>query len=132
VSHQRTRPSLRRRTRHSQEMKKAPRLKFTGLSGGAPDCPASQRHSRPTVGCAISGRCMARANDRFGTPDCLVCTRQCPMRQPVLRPNGRLRPIWKEIEHRTCTVAVRWCTGLSGAPLDRRQDLPSKLISNNS
>jgi hypothetical protein len=26
-------------------------------------------------------------------------------------------------------VVVRWCTGLSGAPLDRRQELPSKLVS---
>jgi hypothetical protein len=32
--------------------------------------------------------------------------------------------------HRTGTVYVRWCTGLSGAPLDRRQELPSNWISN--
>jgi hypothetical protein len=32
----------------------------------------------------------------------------------------------------TAIVAVRWCTGLSGAPLDRRQELPIKLISNGS
>jgi hypothetical protein len=59
-------------------------------------------------------------------------TGQCPVRQPVPRPNGRLRQIWKEIVHRTATAAVRWCTGLSGAPLDKRQELPSKLISNGS
>jgi hypothetical protein len=29
------------------------RLKFTGLSGGAPDCPVSQRSTGPTVGRAI-------------------------------------------------------------------------------
>jgi hypothetical protein len=51
---------------------------------------------------------------------------------PVPRPNGRLRPIWKEIAHRTATVAVRWCTGLPGAPLDRRQELSTKLMSNGS
>jgi hypothetical protein len=28
------------------------------------------------------------------------------------------------------TVAVRWLTGLSGAPLDKRQELPSKIVSN--
>jgi hypothetical protein len=28
-------------------------LKFTGLSGGAPDCPVSQRSAEPTVGRAI-------------------------------------------------------------------------------
>jgi hypothetical protein len=107
-------------------------LKITGLSGGALDCPVSQRHSRPMVGCAISGRRVAHANGRLGTPDCPVCTGLCPVHQLDPRLNGRLRPIRKEIEHRTLTVHVRWCTGLSGAPLDRRQDLPSKLISNGS
>jgi hypothetical protein len=29
-------------------------------------------------------------------------------------------------------VDVRWCTGLSGAPPDRRQELPSKNASNGS
>jgi hypothetical protein len=38
----------------------------------------------------------------------------------------------KEIAHRTATVTVRWCTGLSGAPPDRRQVWPSKLASNGS
>jgi hypothetical protein len=61
-----------------------------------------------------------------------VCTRQCPVRQRARRTNGRLCPVWKEIEHWTATVAVWWCTGLSGAPLDRRQELPTKLISNGS
>jgi hypothetical protein len=35
--------------------------------------------------------------------------------------SGRMRQIWKEIVHRTATVTIRWCTGLSGAPPDRRQ-----------
>jgi hypothetical protein len=93
----------------------------TGLSG-EPKAPAANgrlRDQRATRG---------RANGQIVAPDCTV-------RQPVPRPNGRLRPIWKEIEHQTCTVgsvAVRWCTRLSGAPLDIRQDLPSKLISNSS
>jgi hypothetical protein len=56
----------------------------------------------------------------------------CPVRQPISRTYGRLRPVWKEIEHRTATVAVRWYTGLSGAPLDRRKDWSSKLASNGS
>jgi hypothetical protein len=90
----------------------------TGLSG-------ESEPPEATVASAISGRRMARANGRLGTPD-------CPVRQPDPRPNGRLCPVWKEIVHRTCTVVVWWCTGLSGAPLDRRQDLPSKLISNGS
>jgi hypothetical protein len=31
-----------------------------------------------------------------------------------------------------CYSDYPWCTGLSGAPLDRRQEWPSKLISNGS
>jgi hypothetical protein len=85
-----------------------------------------------TVGCAISGRRVARSNDRLGIPDCSVCTGQCPVRQPTPRTNGRMRHIWKEITHRTATMTIRWCTGLSGAPPDRRQVLPSKLASNGS
>jgi hypothetical protein len=85
-------------------------------------------NGRPRDQCAIRGR----ANGRLGTPDCPVCTGQCPVHQPISRTNGRLRPVWKEIEHRTATVTVWWCTGLSGAPLDRRQELPTKLISNDS
>jgi hypothetical protein len=77
------------------------RLKFTGLSNGAPDCPVSRprrsRRSRekfngvrikftglsgePTVDCA-NGRSRnlratrGRANGRQGAPDCPVCTGQ--------------------------------------------------------
>jgi hypothetical protein len=86
----------------------------------------------PTVGSEISERHMARANGRLGTANCLVCTGLCPVRQWDHRLNGRMRQIRKEIAHRTATGPVRWCTGLSGAPLDRRQELPSKLISNGS
>jgi hypothetical protein len=96
------------------------------------DCPVSQRRSRPTVGYTIRGRRVAHTNGRLGTPDCPVCTGHCPVRQLIPRANGRLCLIWKEIEHRTATVAVRWCTGLSGAPLDRRQELSAKLMTNGS
>jgi hypothetical protein len=86
----------------------------------SPDCPVSQLRQRPTVGHAINARHVVRANGRLGTPDCSVCIGQCLVRQPVPSTNSRLHPIWKEIEHRTATVDVRWCTGLSGAPLDIR------------
>jgi hypothetical protein len=36
------------------------------------------------------------------------------------------------MEGNQAPVAVRWCTGLPGAPLDRRQELPTKLMSNGS
>jgi hypothetical protein len=90
----------------------------TGLSG-EPTAPA------PTVVRAISARHVARSNGRLGVLD-------CPVRQPAPRSNGRMRLIWKEIAHRIATVTVWWCTGLSGAPLDRREEMPSKLISNDS
>jgi hypothetical protein len=47
-------------------------------------------------------------------------TGQCPVRQGDQRSNGRLRQKRKEIEHRIGTVHVRWCTGMSGVPPDRR------------
>jgi hypothetical protein len=40
-------------TGRSREFVGGVRLKFTGLSGGAPDCPVSQRSAVPTVGRAI-------------------------------------------------------------------------------
>jgi hypothetical protein len=92
----------------------------------------SQRRLQPTVVRTINARHVARTNGRLGTPDCPVCTGQCPMCQLAQRTNDRLCPVWKEIEHRTATVAVLWRTGLSAAPLDRRQELPSKLVSNGS
>jgi hypothetical protein len=90
----------------------------TGLSG-EPKAPAANGHLRD------QRVTRDQANSRLVTPD-------CPLRQRARRTNGRVHSIWKEIEHQTCIVHVRWCTGLSGAPLDRRQDLPSKLISNCS
>jgi hypothetical protein len=97
----------------------------TGLSGD------------PTVDCA-NGRprnpraTRGRANGRQGAPNCPVCTGQCPVRQLPQICNGRMRQKRKEIAHRTATGTVRWRTGLSGAPPDRRQDLPSKNASNGS
>jgi hypothetical protein len=87
---------------------------WTGLSGGATAASA-------TVGHAICGRRVARANRRQGAPDCPVCTGLCPVRQLPWLCNSRLRQNRKEIAHQTWTVDVRWCTGLSGAPPDRRQ-----------
>jgi hypothetical protein len=84
-------------------------LKFSGLSGGAPDSPVSQKCQRPTVIRAINVRHVAHSNGRLDAPD-------CPVRHLAERSNGRLCPEWKEIVHRTATVVVRWCTGLSGAP----------------
>jgi hypothetical protein len=140
------------------------RLKITGPSGGAPDCPVSHpRRTRcprekqrgdvaiihrtvpwctglsgePTVACANGRPRNLRATRGLlqrssGAPNCPVCTGQCPVRQSAQRSNDRMRQKRKEIAHRTATVIVRWCTGPSGAPPDRRQVWPSKLASNGS
>jgi hypothetical protein len=54
-----------------------------------------------TVGRAIHGRRVARANCRQGAPDCPVCTGQCPVRQLPRLCNGHLLQNRKEIAHRT-------------------------------
>jgi hypothetical protein len=84
------------------------------------DCPVcTGLSSEPTVGRA-NGRLRdlretcGQANGREGAPD-------CPVRQRLPGANGRLRQKRKEI-----------CTGLSGAPGDRRQELPSWNALNGS
>jgi hypothetical protein len=103
----------------------------TGLSGesAAAKSPPSGIKSttcEPTVGRANGrprnpGVTRGRANSLKGAPDCPVCTGQCSVRQRLQIANGRLRQNKKEI-----------CTGLSGAPVDRRQDLPSWIALNDS
>jgi hypothetical protein len=85
----------------------------TGLSGEPTVASA-------TVGRAIRGWHVARANGQQGA-DCPVCTGQCPVRQLPRICNGRLCQNRKEICTGPSTVTVRWRTGLSGAPPDRRQ-----------
>jgi hypothetical protein len=108
------------------------RLKFTGLSGGAPDCPVSQWSPAPTVGHEICGqRVAAPTVDRVHrtvrcAPDSVRCANG---------PRGATVG-YAYFGRRSCTGLstgpIRWHTGLSGAPLDRRQDWPSKLVSNSS
>jgi hypothetical protein len=114
-----------RRSHRSREKFNGVRLKIhrtvwwcTGLSGEPTAASA-------TVDRAIRGRRVAHSNGRLGAPD-------CPVRHPARSCNGRLRQIRKEIRTEHATVTVRWCTELSGAPPDRRQELPSLLTSNGS
>jgi hypothetical protein len=51
----------------------------TGLSG-------ESEPPEPTVGSAMSGRRVACANGRLGTPDCPVGTGQCPCANGTTRP----------------------------------------------
>jgi hypothetical protein len=134
------------------------RLKFTGPSGGAPDCPVShplrtcrprekQRgdvaiihrtvrwctglSSEPTVACANGRPRNLRATRGLlqrsaGAPDCPVCANQPRGATVGYAKFGRRSRTGPSTGH------VRWRTGLSGAPLDRRQGWPSKFVSNGS
>jgi hypothetical protein len=134
------------------------RLEFIGRSGGAPDCPVSHpRRTRrprekqrgdvaiihrtvrwctglsgePKVACA-NGRsrnlCAVRgsSNGRQGAPDSVRCANGPGAATVVCARFGR--------QSRTgqATIAVRWRTRLSGAPLDRRHGWPSKFDSSGS
>jgi hypothetical protein len=89
----------------------------TGLSG------------EPTVTSATVGRAI---RGRQGAPDCPVYTGQCPLRQLARRCNDRLCQKRKEIGTGPSTVTIRWRTGLSSVPLDRRPGWPSLLAFNGS
>jgi hypothetical protein len=97
------------------------RLKITGLSGGAPDCPMSQRSPAPTVGRAIFARHVVAPTVGRGhrtvwcAPDSVRCANGPEAATVNCAQFGR------QSSTRQATVAVRWRTRLSGAPLDRRQ-----------
>jgi hypothetical protein len=86
----------------------------TELSG---EPTVGRANGRPQNPRATRGKCQQSE----GAPDCPVCTGQCPVRQRLQDCNSRLRQRRKEI-----------CTGLSGAPGDRRQELPSWNALNGS
>jgi hypothetical protein len=94
----------------------------------SPDCPVVHRSVRWANGRQRNGRphnprATRGSHQRsVGGTGLSVCTRQCPVRHRARSFNGRLRLTWKAIAHQTPTVTVGWCTGLSGAPLERRQD----------
>jgi hypothetical protein len=133
---------------------KAARSGCTGLSGGAPDsvrcarlasvnwllsglrrrcrcapnCPVSQQSVGPTVGHIIRARRVAEPTVRRGhrtvrwAPDSVRCA------------NGSEPPTvgFAKEGKKSALDSVRWCTGLSGAPGDRRQELPSRNALNGS
>jgi hypothetical protein len=98
----------------------------------SPDCPVVHRTIRWANGRQRNSRPHNPRATRGPHQRSTGGTGQCPVRQLARSCNGRLRQNRKEIAHRTWTVVVRWCTGLSGAPPDRRQELPSLLASNGS
>jgi hypothetical protein len=94
----------------------------------APDCPVSQRSAGPTVGCAIRARHVAKPTVGRGhrTVQCAPDSVRCA--------NGSKAPTvgFAREGKKSAPDSVRWCTGLSGAPGDRRQELPSRIALNGS
>jgi hypothetical protein len=129
-------------------------------SGGAPDCPVSLQRPRPSTSAtnsSLSGKGESVAAKNHRTVRWCTGLSDEPK---ALTANGRSRnqratrgPHQWSVRH-TELSGVHWtvrcanrslgptvgcaiygrrsCNGLSGAPLDRRQELPSKLISNGS
>jgi hypothetical protein len=117
----------RLRTRHSRVSQNGSPLKFTGLSGVTPDCSVCQRSNdyfAPTIDCRGIKCAPARTEDRAaleGTPDSLQDLSgelpDCPVaplvRGPTVEPQ-RPGDVAGALD------SVRWCTGLSSVPCDRK------------
>jgi hypothetical protein len=94
----------------------------------APDCPVSQRSAGPTVGRAICVGHVAEPTARRGhrTVRCALDMSGAPT--ALWLPTVDFAEKGKKSGTGQCPV----CTGLSGAPRDRRQDLPSWNALNGS
>jgi hypothetical protein len=119
-------PRLAQRwTRCSRESPRTLWLKFTRLS-------SEPTVSTPTVGSAISAQWTGDAwpeptvtrphrNVRCA-PDSVLCAKGTAGSTVSFAKQGK----------KSSSVHVRWCAGLSSAPTDRRQELPTKWNSNGS
>jgi hypothetical protein len=94
----------------------------------APDCPVSQRSAGPTVGRAICVGHVAEPTARRGhrTVRCAPDMSGAPM--ALWLPTVGFAVEGKK----SSTGHYPVCTGLSGAPDDRRQELPSQIALNGS
>jgi hypothetical protein len=94
----------------------------------SPDCPVSQRSVGPTVGRAIYAGHVAEPTARMGhrTVRCAPDMSGAPM--ALWLPTVGFAIEGKKSGTGHCPV----CTGLSGAPDDRRQELPSQIALNGS
>jgi hypothetical protein len=94
----------------------------------APDCPVSHRSAGPTVGRAICVGHVAEPTARRGhrTVRCAPDMSGAPT--ALRRPTVDFAEKGKKSGTGQCPV----CTGLSGAPRDRRQGLPSQIALNGS
>jgi hypothetical protein len=94
----------------------------------APDCPVSQRSAGSTVGRAICAGHVAEptARRRHWTVRCAPDMSGAPTALRLPTVDGAI--YGKKSGTGQCPV----CTGLSGAPVDRRQDQPSLIALNGS
>jgi hypothetical protein len=94
----------------------------------APDCPVSQWSAGPTVGRVIRARRVAEPTVRSGhrtvwcAPDSVRCANGSESSTVGFAKEGK----------KSAPDSVRWCTGLSHAPGNRRQELPSWNALNGS
>jgi hypothetical protein len=94
----------------------------------APDCPVNQRSAGPTVDRAICAGHVAEPTARWRHR-----TVRCAPDMSGAPTAPRLPTVGFAIEgKKSGTGQCPVCTGLSGAPPDRRQDLPSWIASNGS
>jgi hypothetical protein len=94
----------------------------------SPDCPVNQRLAGPTVGRAICAGHVAEPTTRRGhrTVQCAPDMSGAPT--ALWLPTVGFTVEGKKSGTGHCLV----CTGLSGAPDDRRQELPSQIALNGS
>jgi hypothetical protein len=89
----------------------------------APDSPVSQRSTAQSARDAWPGQRSERGHRTvWCAPDSVRCA------------NGSKSPTvgCARIGKKSAPDSVRWCTGLFGAPVDRRQELPSWISLNGS
>jgi hypothetical protein len=102
------------RTGRSREIVGGVRLKFTGLSGEPTVDRANGRSRNPR---ATHGRANGQKGHRTVrcAPDSVRCANGSKIPTVGFAKEGK----------KSAPDSVRWCTGLSGAPGDTRQELPS-------
>jgi hypothetical protein len=128
INHRTVRLAIHRQTRRSREVINGERLKITELSGGAPDCPVSQRSAEPMVGQGFRVRRVAETTVTLGhwtvrcAPDSVRCSNGSESSTVGFAKQGK----------KSAPDSVRWCTGLSSALGDRRQELSSWIALNGS
>jgi hypothetical protein len=94
----------------------------------APDCPVSQQRPRQRSAARSTGDSWPEptVTRPHRTVRCAPDSARC-----AKGTEGSTVGFAKGVK-KSCTVHVRWCTGLFGAPTDRRQELPTKWRSSGS